>query len=862
MELKSYQKQVIRDLAAYFEYYKKYENAGRAFNTYWTEKVGFYNPLSGEGMRPYQDNVPEAVHLCIKVPTAGGKTFIACNAVKTIFDALPPTKTKAVVWLVPWGNLLNQTVNNLSDPEHPYCQKLNALFNNRVSVYQKKELLQGASFNPSIVQEQLSIMVMNYSSIRSKNKDDKKIYEQNGALATFTSGNDDAHVLEGSDETALINIIRKLNPVLIVDESHNAETKLSVEMLQDLNPSFILDLTATPKDNANIISMVPAIELKKEHMVKLPVIVYNQQDKESVIESALHLQQRLEEIAMEQEKNGGRYIRPMVLFQAQSKGKEENTTFDKLKEQLIKVGIKEEQIKIKTANKDELKGIDLMDKECPVRFVITINALKEGWDCPFAYILASLADRSSPVDVTQILGRVLRQPYAMKHVDPLLNLSYVITASAKFNETLQSIIKGLKESGFSEKDYREKDLMPEAEKLIPATADQEILFDPERFFVKIGKGQKANTMLGEIETIAEAETVEMEKQIAEYESNPSMERFPELKAKQYPMRQDVAVLAKSMLLPQFMSRTEDLHLFVAETDGLQFLERRPLLEGFKLYEKAIDLKFEGTPSRLYKADIEETRPDDSRATYSKMEDSPIQKKLIESILAKPKDAQVRDLVHQAMQYIGNVVAVSDGDIKKYIKRILENMEPEQLKDFAINCRLYSDQIKHKIIELSDDHAEKQFIEHKEFGAIRTKPFWKFPQTLILKKLGPDIGNSLYTHESEMNSLEEQFIMQVAGGSNIAFWHRNLVKNGGFALNGYKANHYPDFIIVTKKGTVILAETKGADRDNHDSAEKLELGKIWSELSGSDNYKYLMIFEKNAPKGAYNLDKAVELILKM
>ncbi|MFX7845500.1 hypothetical protein ABTK14_24885, partial [Acinetobacter baumannii] len=75
--------------------------------------------------------------------------------------------------------------------------------------------------------------------------------------------------------------------------------------------------------------------------------------------------------------------------------------------------------------------------------IITINALKEGWDCPFAYVLASLADKSSAVDVEQILGRVLRQPYVMKHADPLLNVSYVLTASAKFNDTLNNIVKGL-----------------------------------------------------------------------------------------------------------------------------------------------------------------------------------------------------------------------------------------------------------------------------------------------------------------------------------------------------------------------------------------------------------------------------------
>ena len=269
MELKSYQKGVISDLSTYFEYLQKFKEPDIAFNTYWKEKVGVYNALSGEGMRPYQNNIPETVHLCVKVPTAGGKTFIACNAIKTIFDAMLDNRPKAVVWLVPWSNLLDQTVKNLSDPEHPYCQKLNSLFNNRVMVYEKKELLQGASFNPSVVQEQLSIMVMNFASIRAKNKDDRKIFEQNGALAVFAQSNkNDSHLLDGTDETALINIIRGLNPILVVDESHNAESELSVDMLRNLNPSFILDLTATPKDNANIVSLIPAFELKKEHMVK------------------------------------------------------------------------------------------------------------------------------------------------------------------------------------------------------------------------------------------------------------------------------------------------------------------------------------------------------------------------------------------------------------------------------------------------------------------------------------------------------------------------------------------------------------------------------------------------------------------
>ncbi len=871
MELKSYQKQVIQDLSNYFAYLQKDKEADKAFNNYWRDKVGPYNPISEEGMRPYQQNVPDAVHLCIKVPTAGGKTFIACNAIKTIFDAMPENKTKAVVWLVPWSNLLDQTVKNLSDPDHPYCQKLNALFNNRICVYEKKDLLQGSSFNPSIVQEQLTIMVMNFASIRAKNKDDRKIFEQNGALSTFALSNaTTSHLLEGTDETSLINIIRSLNPILVVDESHNAESDLSVDMLRNLNPSFILDLTATPKDNANIVSLVPAIELKKEHMVKLPVIVYNQQDKEGVIESALHLQQRLEDLAKQEETTGGKYIRPIVLFQAQSKGKEDNTTFDKLKEQLIKVGIPEQQIKIKTANKDELKGVNLLDKNCPVRYVITINALKEGWDCPFAYILASLADRSSPVDVTQILGRILRQPYVMKHSDPLLNLSYVITASTKFNETLQNIIKGLKESGFSEKDYREKDAMPEEEKTkIETTIEiktEELPFNTNKISFSTEKGNSiiSPPSIKEIETIAISESAEIEKQIAEFDNNSSTQIFSDvgIKIKEYGMRQNVAELAKVILLPKFVFLTDNLSIFNSESDGLELLDRSTLLGGFKLSEKDIDIPFDGITSELYKIDIEQTKSDESKMSAFKLENSSDQQRLNEFILAKPRESQIKDITHQVMQQIGKIYPIPDQQIKKYINRILEDKDAEQLKDFIQRKLTYTDKIKQHINKLSDIHAEKQFIEYKVIGLIKTKPSWPFPKAIIPSKISGDIGNSLYVHEGDMNSLEEEFILKIAGCSNIAFWHRNLSRGKGFSLNGYKSNHYPDFIIVTKKKIVILAETKGSDRDNSDSVEKLQLGKVWAELSGSDKYKYMMIFDKNAPEGAYNIDKAVELIMKM
>ncbi|MCX8481577.1 MAG: DEAD/DEAH box helicase family protein, partial [Sediminibacterium sp.] len=418
-------------------------------------------PFVGNAIEPYKNNVPKVPNICIKVPTAGGKTFIACNAIHTILNAFPIDKIKAVVWLVPSITILEQTLKNLKNSHHPYRQKINVYFNNRVAVFDKETLLQGTGFNTTSIQEQLNIFVFSFDSIRTSNKAGRKVFEENGNLQNF-------EWMVGKDESVtLMKIIHQLNPLLIVDESHNAETELSIEMLKAFNPCFILDLTATPRKNSNIISFIDAIELKKEQMVKLPVIVYNHTDKTAVIISTLQLQKRLETKALEEEKNGGKYIRPIVLFQVQPKNggkflheEEEKSNVQKLKEKLIELKIPAEQIKIKTANINEIKGLDLMSKNCSVRYIITINALKEGWDCPFAYILASMADKNSAVDVEQIVGRILRQPHIKKHTFNLLNMSYVLTASTKFMDTLQNIVQGLNKAGFSEKDYKLSDKQP------------------------------------------------------------------------------------------------------------------------------------------------------------------------------------------------------------------------------------------------------------------------------------------------------------------------------------------------------------------------------------------------------------------
>jgi type III restriction enzyme len=863
MELKSYQQKVIADFTEYLSCLQLHKRTDIAFKEYWQNKIGPYNPLTGEGMEPYKNNVPEVPHVCIKVPTAGGKTFIACNALQSIFEAFDDGIPKLVVWLVPWSNLLDQTVRSFSDPNHPYRQKLNSLFNNRVEVYEKSDLLLGSNFSPSVVHEQLSILILNFASLRAKKREDRKVFQENSQLAPFVlKYKDKSHLLEDTDETALINVIRSYNPVIVVDESHNAESDLSVDMLKTLSPSFILDLTATPKSNSNIISIVPAIELKKEHMVKLPVIVYNHRDKTEVIESALHLQRKLEQVACMEENMSGHYIRPIVLFQAQTRNKEDNTTFEKVKEILIKIGIPSEQIKIKTANKDELKDVVLSSKDCPVRYIITVNALKEGWDCPFAYILASLADRSSAVDVEQILGRVLRQPYVMKHSNDMLNMSFVLTASAKFNETLQNIVSGLQASGFSEKDYRQHDADSKEESLSGSNPPDLAGQEQEIEFERISFGQEdpgaAVNFVNRITGIALDQNRMMEAEIAASSGSTIEEKiFQEMgnKVKIYRLADMFAGIATKLQLPQFFLSTKSGEIFES---GKVLLNQEVLLKSFRLNAQAAEIDFQRISSDLYKIDLENTRSDQYTPKFIKIEDREMKDPIIQYILGKPREKQIRDISFQLVKAIGEMNPVPDQELISFVERILSPLTNEQVQDILIRKHTYAGKIKEKIRELMDGHAEKEFNNLIHVKKIFCEGAWKFPKSIIPGAVGPSISSSLYEKEGSMNNFEVKVVTDLSSLSNILFWHRNLSRGKGFSINGFKSNHYPDFILLTKSGKIVVVETKGDDRDNSDSAGKCRLGNIWADKAGPD-FHYFMVFEKNAVEGSFTVDKARDLI---
>lgn len=797
MELKTYQKNVIGDLWRFLALLMEKQSISGAYRAIWEEK----NVMVGmNGMPPYNSVIPGVPHVCLKVPTGGGKTFIAANAIKPIFDSMPHMRAKAVVWLVPSDAILTQTFKALDNRSHPYRQKIDVDFGNRVEVYSKAQLLNGQNFNPTTVTEQLSIFVLSYDSFRTSNKEGRKAYQENGNLAPFAKTMNNPDILLGdTDETALIQVVRSLNPIIIVDESHHATSDLSVKMLNDFNPAFVLDLTATPKQGSNIISFVDAVQLKKENMVKLPVIVYNRKSQSDVYSDAISIRVKLEAQAKQEQTTSGRYIRPIVLFQAQPKNTADSTTYEKIKKTLIDIGIPENQIAIKTGDKDELKNAELLSPECPIRYIITVNALKEGWDCPFAYVLATVANRTSTVDVEQILGRVLRLPYTKTNDSDVLNLSYVITSSADFYGTLDKVVEGLNCAGFSSKDYRVKDIdseemtqppeTPIQTELPVSTTETEDIPEVDTAILKA----KIETAMQEIESATPTESIKSDDMLSAAITH-SKEYAAELETSEettltaapqevrdkmncFRMNEEFAEEASALLFPQFMLAT-GASLF--SDNEYSLLELDNLTKGFTLKDKDVQIDFSTAPAELARVDVDDSKDAKPRAWKITGFDNIYFKEWFNSQPSEKRLSYCKDMICKKLSSFN---CVNDKELREYVDRIVDTMTEDQLSELEQSPYPYILKIQEKVKSLIARHSAEIFDKWLEQEIIVCQPSYKLPSSISPVSFTSTIPNSLYTAEQDMNDYERKVIWELSSLNNIKWWHRNISRRG-FQINGH------------------------------------------------------------------------------
>jgi type III restriction enzyme len=425
-----------------------------------------------------ENDVP---NVCLKIPTGGGKTLLAANGVSRIMGKYLQRNYGFVLWIVPNEAIYSQTKKQLTNREHPYRQILDRAAAGRVKILEK-----GDPLNRMDVESHLCVMLLMLQSANRETKETLRFFRNRGNVHGFFPAEDDilAHFellgrIPNLDcygdrntmgATALDspgNVMRLLRPVVVMDEGHKAYPALAMKTLFGFNPSFVLELSATPKDrlkdvpplHANWLVDVRGLALQREEMIKLPINVKvkgGDDWKDCLRESLDHLKS-LQVRADKLRANTSRYIRPILLVQVERTGKDQlekdkihaNTVL----EFLLGLGVDKSEIAVKTSETNELndpENIDLLSPTCPVRVIITKQALQEGWDCPFAYVLCALAANRNQSAMTQLVGRILRQPDTRNTGDPWLDECYVFCQHVKTKDVIEAIKKGLEQDGMGD----------------------------------------------------------------------------------------------------------------------------------------------------------------------------------------------------------------------------------------------------------------------------------------------------------------------------------------------------------------------------------------------------------------------------
>jgi len=395
------------------------------------------------------ESIPNTPRVCLKVPTGGGKTIIAAYAVKVVSDTWLERENPVVLWFTPSDTIRKQTSEALKNPRHPYRMALDEQFDGCVRIFDIDEKF---NIRPADIDGGVCIIVSTMQSFVKEDTSKYNVYKDNENLESHFVKMPHAKYAgmemldDGSrPKYSFANLLYYHRPIMIVDEAHKVVTNLSQETQRRLNPAAIIEFTATPRPNNNTLYNVRASELKEEEMIKLPIELREHSGWEAAVDEAIAKREELEKAA----ENESEYIRPILLFQAQSKDKE--VTVEVLKSYLLETSnLPESQIKIATGDQKELDDIDLFNPDEPTRYIITVEALKEGWDCSFAYVLCSLTNVKSDTSVEQLLGRVMRMPYAKSRKITSLNKAYAYVLSKTFGEAAGALVKKLVEKGFDD----------------------------------------------------------------------------------------------------------------------------------------------------------------------------------------------------------------------------------------------------------------------------------------------------------------------------------------------------------------------------------------------------------------------------
>jgi type III restriction enzyme len=889
LQLKSYQQAALDTLTGFLRH---------------AQQVGPGVAFRAATQRGYADEVFGRVPcVCLRIPTGGGKTLLASHAIARLGADWLARDFPVALWLVPSDAIRSQTLKALQTLGHAYRAALEEKYGANWVLCGLEDVAQIA---PSDWGRKAVVIVATIQSFRVEDTTGRTVYSFSedferhfkalpeaalhalrdvpDALVTpEEAAQDGSGILKNhlhQPRQSLANWLALQAPLLIVDEAHNTKTDKSFTALKRLNPSAILELTATPiVGKTNVLYHVSAQELAAEHMIKLPIsLAEHAQGWPQAVFAAVQQQRALEAFAIKDEAAGAAYVRPIVLFQAQNENDEMPP--EKLRRYLQdELHIAPEQIVVATGSTRELEGLDVLSRACAVRFVITVQALREGWDCPFAYILCSLQKLSSATAVEQLLGRVLRMPYASRRGQAALNRAYAHVCEAEFSKAAHALADRLIHGmGFEALDVAsmlvqqslEEGLFDQnrplahmetaqiATHFVAIKPSDELLALPGVRQVSVG-GEAQIAVTGPISTELEAMLVQgvrgEKKQQAVREQ---IEQHNALVAAQKAPASRGAVFAPVPTLGYRLDSQSEL--WPLEREAVLEAVELDLLTPFALELPNFDAVQE---PNAFEIDMQASRINIRAADASQM----VMEGMNTSITAQDL---VRWLDQSLFQKLGDLTQNQRMAWFTAVVTRLMHEKHHSLVQLAQSRFKLAQQLEAKAFDLREQAARVQFKQLVLLEAWQIEPDWQRPHVFeagrypapTLSRYGGrwQFEKHFYPVLADLKDGGEEFMCAqlIDNHSAVRHWVRNLdTPPCGFWLPTSSGKFYPDFVIERMDGVIVVAEYKGAHLQGADQLEKRQVGELWAKNSQSRaRFGWVM-----KTQGGQSMTQQIEALLK-
>lgn len=885
---KNYQSEVLGSVESYFKACHELPSPSIAYTAtterFWGRGL-MYHSLAG-----FPADTP---YFCLRVPTGGGKTWLAAKSVALVNTHLLRLEHSVILWLVPSKPIRDQTLKALRDSQHPYHTALC-----EAGPITVMDLEEGKTVTRATMDTSTTVIVATRQAFQVEDEECRKVYQSSGALMhhfdSLSPYQRDELLIEGKgpEQTtpySLANVLRLRRPFVIIDEAHNSRTELAFDMLARFRPSGIMELTATPdleRTPSNVLHSVSAAELKAEEMIKLPVVLETEPNWQQCLADAIGRRDALHKLAEDDHRSGAAYLRPIVLIQSEPRRKGVDTLdVERIRNELItNHSIPVNEIVVATGEEKGLAQIDadyklgIADPICPVRFVITQKALAEGWDCPFAYILVSMASLHSATAVEQLLGRVLRQPGASRRRAPELNRSYAFVVSRNFAETASALRDRLVAgAGFERREVAE---FVTASKVEQSRLDLEghpgrVVISPVAITLsekpnlkrvpkpvreKVSWDKKLNTLtintpLTEDEAEALKASVKSEQAAVAIVDAVEISRTTAIEFFQTP-----AELGEQFRVPQLAVRVQGILQLFDDPEILEYPwdlstydaspsadELAALDAGFKVSEGG-EIDVDSASGKVVSRFLPDLQRDLGLVYRPEHWDEVRLAAWLCRNLADPSLTHASKQVFVAAWVSALLrredVTLSQLNLQKFLIRDLLEARIRDLRKQAVSTAfqqtLFGDDAASRV-EISDAYA---FEFHPELYAPSRDYNGRFGQFDFRKHFYGRIGDFDSKEEFECACwLDVQ-----AQKGRIQYWVRNLVRREGcsFFLQKSDGRFYPDFLCRlpgsgTDPGATLAVEYKGADRWSSAADDRL-IGGLWEKLSDG-RCRFVMVTDK-------------------